>query len=383
MPLARAGTWERYNQDFNRGLGRFGRWGAAGAAVLAPYAAWWARRAYDRIYEHTPSIVDTQLERGGALPEYYTNTTYGAARRQKLLAATAAPGRAPPPPPPPPPPPVLSTGGFSGMYRRAYKAPSKRVKSGVYTGRRKNFHIKGIQSGGLLGLQLKYLSVQAPFNEENLSVIGGDYTFGTLLPLVLDPIEGHLTPVALGDGPSARISNRIAIKSLLMQFEMAFTFRGTVGETYAGPKNVYVEIYLVLDTQTSGSFFQPDEVWESKLTNLGAVLGNLRNMAFVSRYRVLKTWKYVVEMSDPGALASDDDVNPFSIGSCSGEEFYPLQGLVQKYDPANNTGNVAGVIDNSLHLCWNYRFATPVSAGTEWRVNTLCNTQLRPRYYDQ
>ena len=150
MPLARPGSIARFYQDVGRLGRRAAAVGVAGAAAAAPYLYRLGSRLFWRTDEHAPAIADYQLERVGALPKYHTDTTYRAASRVQSLAAPSAVAG-----------PV--SGGFNrvGMYAAAYRprhfrkhGKSRSRRSGVYTGPRRSLGIKGMMTGGLLGLQL-------------------------------------------------------------------------------------------------------------------------------------------------------------------------------------------------------------------------------------
>jgi len=381
MPLYRPGTVGRAYQDASRMGARALAAGAAAAGVAAPYAWHYWNSLYGRAVEHSPAVADYQMERMGALPTYHTNTTYDAAKRVQSLQAPAS---------------VSGSVSRGSADRVMYAAPRVRFRrtrkrgtrsrttgSGVYTGPRRSLGIKGMITGGLLGLQLKFVDWQGGVAVDDQPV-GSITTRGTALPLQMDPIQGHMTPVSLGDGPSSRTSNRLAVKSLLIQaqFTTYFDATGTPATNITAPSEVEYLMYLVLDTQTSGSLFDAGDVWLTGNAS-GGILASLRNMVNVSRYRVLKTWKYRAPVSamaqvNPGGLFMQIGTSTVGV-----EEFFPIDGIIQKYDPANNTGDIAGVVDNSLHLCLAYRFPTGTFETGDTLYSMNATVQCRVRYYDQ
>jgi len=232
--------------------------------------------------------------------------------------------------------------GAVRAVQAAQRAPHKRPAAAMNLGRsgRINLGQKNLSVGGLQGLQLKFHDVAQEYS--------GVSNYGGFTPLAGDPVEEHLSPVSLGTGVTDRASNRIFLKSIQFIGSVNCVWdENSISGISATPAVVRCRLYLVLDSQTNGSQVPSNEVWDNGDTHTTAFL---RNMSYPDRYKILHSWIVHVPMSYIGY----DAVTTKSVGKGSGqfEEYFNLRGILQKYMTDATTGDVADVVDNSLHLFW-------------------------------
>jgi len=260
--------------------------------------------------------------------------------------------------------------------RRESNRPRKAPGGAMYLGRPTNIPMggKNLSLGGFQGLQLKF--IDSPFASSPSS--------SGVLPIDLDPADLHLTPVPLGTGPSERTSNRIFMKSLQVIGSVVIN-QNTVSGTPSSfsqanmlQATVPMKVYVVLDTQTNGAQVLPGEVWDDRAPHGSMASQNLRNMSFVDRLKVL----HVVDICVPcQAIVRNysDAQKAVSRGVASFNFFLPLKGIVQKYEKTANTGAIAGVIDNSLHLFFALENSQDNATNA---LSCIINGFARARYFD-
>lgn len=205
--------------------------------------------------------------------------------------------------------------------------------------------LKNIRTGGLLGVETKFLD--APKTLTSL-VAPTDAAGAELSPSSV--VTGCLSAPAQGDGPTNRDGNRIAMKSIFISGTVGLTGQTGLADLSAEViPNVYLA--LVLDTQTNAATLNSEDVFQNVTGQAQAATAPVRNMSFTNRFKVLKTLLipgdrfFVVAANNAGATTISTTANhvPFSISKSLG-------GLKVQFTTGSTTADVAGVIDNSLHL---------------------------------
>jgi len=271
--------------------------------------------------------------------------------------------------------------GYSGGYRsrrkirlyRPYVQRSFRYRSGrgrmsaVMQARRKkgytrpSFAYRNARTGGLLGIETKFLDIPMTTRSFVTSV---DATGGELQPSSV--VTGCLSAPAQGDGAQNRDGKKIIIKSALIQGNI--TFEAEEGIT-AAPLACTIYLALVQDTQTNGVTINSEDVFTNPVGSALSAANPFRNMSNTQRFKVLKTFQYTV---DTPSMANDT-------GATGGITFFgktipfdiSWKGMIPvNFTAASTSADVANVVDNSLHLIG---FAN----NTGWASSVQCNTRIR------
>jgi len=222
------------------------------------------------------------------------------------------------------------TNGIRSDWASRYQAPRSQIRAA------------NVRTGGLLGIEVKYLD--AP--RTGLALVAPtDATGGEVPPSSV--VTGCLSAPAQGSGPTNREGKKIMIKSIFVNG--VITTPAAEGVTNA--RNIpSVYIALVLDTQTNGVTINSEDVFINQVAATGAATNVQRNMSFVSRFKVLKTWKYTCPQLP---IANAVDINNFAYQGTNmpfelSKKF--KDGIPVNFTTASTTADVANVIDNSLHI---------------------------------
>lgn len=200
-----------------------------------------------------------------------------------------------------------------------------------------------VRTGGFLGIEVKFLD--APKSITALTAPTGA-TGGELDPSSV--VVGCLSAPAQGDGPTNRDGKKIMMKSIFINGMISIDQKTGQSTSDIAPS---VFLALVLDTQSNGAQLNSEDVFTNQ--NAAAITATVpqRNMSFVSRFKVLKTWKYQFptfnmanDTGATGGIVQAGQTMPFEIS----KKF--KDGIPVNFTTALTSADIANVIDNSLHL---------------------------------
>lgn len=206
--------------------------------------------------------------------------------------------------------------------------------------RARNLGLKNARTGGLLGVETKYLDTAIG------SVVltsPADASGGEVDPTAIGCV-GCLSAPAQGDTASNREGFKIVAKS--MQVEGNIMWVSQANQTAADVAGI-VFVALVLDTQTNGAQLNSEDVFTNPSAQPINCVTPLRNMSYTERFKVLKIKKLIC----PSLPVTYDGTNIEQAGAVrSFKMFVNLNALPIKFTSGSTTANVSGVVDNSLHL---------------------------------
>jgi len=216
--------------------------------------------------------------------------------------------------------------------------------------RARNIGLKNARTGGLLGIETKFL--------DTARVGGTILAPANMAGAELDPTgtgcTGCLSAPAQGDTASSRDGFKIAMKSIQVEGVVAIPVQ--VNQSGADYMGTYF-VALVLDTQTNGAQLNSEDVFTNPGADTSLASSPLRNMSYVERFKVLKTKRLRISplavTFDGTNIEQEGAYLPFKF-------FVKLGGLPVKFTAGSTTADVAGVVDNSLHII---AYATDVTLG--------------------
>lgn len=225
----------------------------------------------------------------------------------------------------------------------------------------RNIGLKNVRTGGLLGLEVKYLDM-ALVNYSPTSPTDGS---GAEADPTGTGCTGCLSAPAQGDTASSRDGFKIVAKSI--QVEGVLSAAAQTDQTVADRSSSWY-IALVLDTQTNGAQLNSEDVFVN-VTGVGlASIAPLRNMSYTERFKVLK----VKRLRAPPLAISYDGTNLEQQGfAIPFKMFVNLGALPIKFTAGSTTANVSGVVDNSIHL---------IVYASDTALNPLINYNARLRF---
>lgn len=223
---------------------------------------------------------------------------------------------------------------FSSIAKRRFARRAGRM---AYGGRNR-IALRNIRTGGLLGVEHKFLDV--PMTSRAL-VAPTDATGGELQPTSI--VTGCLTAPAQGDGPQNREGNKIVIDSILLQ--------GTVSvPAQADQTNADVSctvfLALVLDTQTNGSSLNSEDVFTNPAGSALLAPQPNRNMSYTSRFKVLAMKRFNLRIPP----ITYDGTNIEQAGFTTQWKLSWKGKIPVTFTTASTTADVANVTNNSVQL---------------------------------
>lgn len=250
----------------------------------------------------------------------------------------------------------MSSRSYLGKRKRyghpGFKSSKRRRFSGRYTAqmrsrgrlpavrRARNVALANLRTGGLLGIETKYLDVTVA----NVTVsVASNASGGTCAPTA--GCTGCLTAPAQGDGAQDRDGKKIVVKSCLVQGQL--TVASQAAQTAADSIPVCY-IALVQDTQTNAVTTSSEDVFTNFVGNANMNAQPFRNMSNTARFKVVKSWTrrlIMPSLTGQGATNTIEQTGftvPFDI---SWTGLMPVN-----FKATGSTADVANVVDNSLHL---------------------------------
>lgn len=218
--------------------------------------------------------------------------------------------------------------------RRAYRVANY---GGSYA-RRNSIALRNVRTGGLLGIEKKYLD--APLTATALSAptdaSGGEYP-------PTSAVTGCLTAPAQGDGPSNREGNKIVVTDCLVQGVINVAAQANQTATDVSP---VIMVALVMDTQTNGAQLNSEDVY----SNIGgtAILATSpnRNMSYTQRFKVLKVWKKQLRIPS----ITYDGTNIEQTGFNSPFKLKWKGKMPVTFTTGSTTADIANVTNNSIQV---------------------------------
>ncbi len=215
-------------------------------------------------------------------------------------------------------------GGAKRSYKRRRSAPTPR------RARRIN-----ARTAGFLGIEKKFfdqvntgtaiLATSSPSGGEN------------------DPAANCLNAIAQGDQESNRDGRKCMMKSVQVT---GIIYQDTQQAQSAPDTTPICYIALVLDRQTNGAQLNSEDVFVNPSAQSGLGCSLLRNLQFISRFKVLKSAQIV--LPQPTVYFDSGSNTTEASGTVT-----PFQMYVKLELPINFTGTtstVANIVDNSLHI---------------------------------
>lgn len=221
--------------------------------------------------------------------------------------------------------PVAALGGAEAMVVDApiFGGASSRRRSRAYLNKR---------TGGLIGLELKYVDQIVAGSSPTATWAGGE----------LDPVGGVncLGACTQGSGESQRDGSRIVVKSIQIQ-GFAMRTATAAAATTTGPN--LIQVSLVMDKQTNGTQLNAEDVFG--VTD--PEVPGRRVVANSSRFKVLKTWLLPLNttagFNDAAATgAMTGNIVPFSC-------FIKMNQVVN-FVAGGGAGTIADFKDVSFHM---------------------------------
>lgn len=229
------------------------------------------------------------------------------------------------------------------QYRKIVARERAAVRRSLGAARR--FRLNNIRTGGLLGVETKFLDMALSPTALPNSV---DWTATEFDPT--SGCTGCLSCPAQGDGASNRDGLKFIAKSI--EIEGSILIDAQTAQTTA---DIAPEILIVLyvDTQTNAAQSQGEDVYSSLAAGSFTATHPLRNMTNGTRFKVLKKKMYRGQMpslvnvgATPAVFVQSGYTIPFKM-------FVKLDNMHMRCSTGGTTANVNTVIDNSLHLIAN------------------------------
>lgn len=241
-------------------------------------------------------------------------------------------------------------------FRRSMAYPQKTV-----TGSRMNRKALAIMAEGV---EHKYI--------DTTKAITALAQVGTSVGLNVDPVPGALNCVAEGDDANTRDGRQIIIDQVHVRGFVRFNGAEEVGDP---PDGQVVRILMYLDTQTNAAACASEDV----VTNFGASVALsssfFRNPNGYQRFMSLKE----ITLSRPAQSSTwAGAANKYTAGTISVPfEFHHKfkQPLKVRFN-ATNGGNIADIVDNSIHILAAEGGDTPAI-----RYGTAIAYNARVRFY--
>lgn len=247
----------------------------------------------------------------------------------------------------------------AGAQRRTNIRLARAARYGAYsTGRmayggRNRIALRNARTGGLLGIEHKYLDTALTAT----ALVAPTNATGAEFPPNTGGVNGCLTAPAQGDGPSNREGNKIVVDGLLLQgvIQVAAQVDQTAADLSC---NVYIA--LVMDTQTNGAQLNSEDVFSNPGGTAVLATSPNRNMSYTQRFKVLKMKKMALRIPtltyDGTNIEQTGFHTPFKL-SWKGK-------MPVTFTTASTTADIANVTNNSIQVvafCSNTTLAPSIS----------------------
>nr|DAO14323.1 MAG TPA: capsid protein [Cressdnaviricota sp.] len=214
---------------------------------------------------------------------------------------------------------------------------SLRRRPGGY--RARSFAMKNLRTGGLLGIELKFVDCAA--NGTALTA-PTDASGGELNPST--GIIGCLSAPALGDAANNRDGNKIVVKSVLLQGTISVAAQAN---QTAADLSCTVFLALVMDTQANGVTLNSEDVFTNLSANASQATNLFRNMSYTQRFKVLKLKRISLRIPTLTWDGTNIEQTGFSTQWKLGVKKM-MMGVT--FTTGSTTADIANVTNNALHL---------------------------------
>ncbi len=223
------------------------------------------------------------------------------------------------------------------MYRSSVFKGTKRARIAARNRQQARFRAT-YRRGGFLGQELKFYDtklISGVLSATSNASAGEHDPSATIV----------LNSTTQGDGEQQRDGRKMTMKSIYITGKVDSAVQSSLS---AGRDSCAVFIALVLDTQTNGVTIVSEQVFKNVGANAILAAQLMRNLDFVTRYKVLATKKLVLQ-----------NPNVFNdTGSTGGSSTNGIERQFTFYKNLDNLGvtfngtteSVANITDNSLHL---------------------------------
>lgn len=231
--------------------------------------------------------------------------------------------------------------GPHGKRRRGAQGLVLRGPRTVSARRGRSIALQNLRTGGLLGIENKYLDSWAGATVISTSSAAAN---GVVSPT--GGCTGCLSAPAQGDGPSSRDGRKIVIKSTFIQGTI--DVNESTGQTTADSIPM-IYVALVQDMQTNATTMNSEDCFANPAANTLLAANPVRNMSNTSRFRVLRKWCRrlpVLSMANQSSAAGG-----LVIAGCQVAFKLNWKGVIPvNFTTGGTTANVNTVVDNSLHI---------------------------------
>jgi len=204
--------------------------------------------------------------------------------------------------------------------------------------RSRSIALANIRTGGLLGIEKKYLDI--PMTATAIAT-SASLTSGELPPTSV--VTGCYSAPAQGDGPTNRDGNRIVITECNMQGTISCAAQNA--DVTADTAN-YVFLCMIQDTQTNGTQLNSEDVFTNPSASSINGAQPFRNLSYTRRFKLLAWKRY--KMPVPSIAWDGDSLLQFGI-------HIPIKlkwkgKMPVTFTTASTTADIANVTDNSIQL---------------------------------
>lgn len=218
-------------------------------------------------------------------------------------------------------------------------------------GQSRNVRLLNMRTGGLLGIETKFLDVTASVEQNITAPV--DASGGEIQPA--SGAVGCLNAPAQGSSSSEREGRQIAMRNIYVQGMVAI--QGTNAPDVAIQDQVLPTVYvaLVQDTQTNGVTVNSEDIFKNLAGTALMAASPFTNMSNSKRFKILKTRTIL-----PKEFSAQSAVNDAAASTVSQNivqvpfKFYYSFGkgadAKVNFMVTATTADVANVIDNSLHI---------------------------------
>jgi len=225
---------------------------------------------------------------------------------------------------------------------RAADFGARRVMRSSMAGARR-MRARNVVTAGLLGVEKKFYDTARPLTTISNTLACATGEFDPTLNSSGASSPGCLNCPAQGDGAQNRDGKRIVQKYISIHGYIEKPDADAAGNQEAGK----VFVALVLDSQTNGVQLNSEDVFQNISGELNNTVNPMRNLTYGSRFRILKSQTFDLDRK----TFAINGVNFSAAGSSvTFEWFVPLNNLITNFTSTSTTSDVAGVMDNSLHL---------------------------------
>jgi len=231
---------------------------------------------------------------------------------------------------------------------------ARRVMRQSFAGARR-MRARNVVTAGLLGVEKKFYDTARALTTISNTAGCATGEFDPTLNSGGASVPGCLNCPAQGDGAQNRDGKRIVMKYLVIHGNIELPDADAAGNQES--KKVFVAV--VHDAQTNGVQLNSEDVFSNISGELSNTTNPMRNLTYGSRFRVLKSETFDLDRK----TFAINGANFSAAGQSVQFEWYiPLNDMIVNFTSTSTTSDVAGIMDNSLHLIAFSQYNTSASA---------------------